>query len=166
MKPTLLLVSVAALFASCSSPKFASQPAHGNERSTAYAIEPSVPLPLDEGTLVASSSDEAIYLATTPAVTTVPFTASKPITLTREERKEVRKEAVKQLKAYTKAVKAGDKALAAELKQGMDNDLKLAAIFGAVGIVSFIIGGDVFHVIGAIALIVGVVFFIKWLMRQ
>jgi hypothetical protein len=166
MKPTLLLVCVAALFTSCSSPKFASRPGQDNEQLTAFATEPSVPLPLDESTLVASVSDEAFYPAPTPTIVPVPLTASKPLTLTREERKEVRKEAVKQLKAYAKAVKEGDKALATELKQGMDNDLKMAAIFGAVGIVSLIIGGDVFYVIGAVALIVGVVFFVKWLMRQ
>lgn len=48
----------------------------------------------------------------------------------------------------------------------MDNDLKLAAIFGAVGIVALIISGDVFYIIGGIALIIGVVFFVKWLVRQ
>jgi hypothetical protein len=166
MKPALLFVSVTALFASCSSPKFAGRPAQGNERLTAYSTEPSVPLPLDESTLVASISDGPVYLAPTAIGASGALSGSKPLTLTREERKEIRKEALKQLKAYTKAVKEGDKALATELKQGMDNDLKMAAIFGAVGIVSFIIGGDVFHVIGAIALIVGVVFFVKWLMRQ
>lgn len=166
MKPTLLLVCVAAVLASCSSPKFASQPMHGSEPSHTYAGKPSVPLPMDEHTLVASISDAPVYLPATPTVATLPSTASKPVTLRREEKKEIRKEAVKQIKAYTKAVKEGDKALAAELKQAMDQDLKMAAIFGAVGMVSFIIGGDVFHIIGAIALIIGVVFFVKWLMRQ
>jgi hypothetical protein len=50
----------------------------------------------------------------------------------------------------------------------MDNDLKLAAIFGAVGIVGLMLGGatDVFWIIGGIALLVGVVFLVKWLVRQ
>ena len=44
----------------------------------------------------------------------------------------------------------------------------LAAVFGAVGIVGLIIGTgtNVFSFIGGIALIIGVVFFVKWLVRQ
>ncbi len=47
-----------------------------------------------------------------------------------------------------------------------DEDLKLATIFGAVGITGLIIGGNVFNIIGAIALVIGVVFFVKWIIRQ
>ncbi|QOI96313.1 MAG: hypothetical protein HRU69_01950 [Flammeovirgaceae bacterium] len=164
MKVNFLFLCGIALFVSCSTPRFAGQPTHGSKTEYAHTREPDVPFSIDEGTLVASISDEHVYLATPSEVIAAPV--SKSVTLTREEKKELKREAIKQIKAYTKAVKNGDKALAAELKQAMDNDLKLAAVFGAVGIVSFIIGGDVFHVIGAIALIVGVVFFVKWLMRQ
>jgi hypothetical protein len=48
----------------------------------------------------------------------------------------------------------------------MENDLKLAAIFGGVGLVLLIIGGDVLYVLGAIGLLIGLYFFIRWLMRQ
>jgi hypothetical protein len=48
----------------------------------------------------------------------------------------------------------------------MDPDLKLAAIFGSIGVVALIIGGDVFAIIGGIAMIVGLVFFVRWLVRQ
>jgi hypothetical protein len=33
-------------------------------------------------------------------------------------------------------------------------------------LVALLIGGNVFGVIGAISLIIGVVFFVKWLIRQ
>lgn len=163
MRSSLLYVYGIALFASCSAPKFASQPAQGNEAMYALTEEPAVPFALDESTLVASVSAEHIYLAGPIAE---PVTTSKPATLTREEKKELRKEAIRHIKAYTKAVKDGDKVAAAELKQAMDNDLKFAAIFGAVGITALIIGGDVFYIIGGIALIIGVVFFVKWMIRQ
>lgn len=166
MKSILLFVCGIVLFVSCSTPKFASQPTHGNGIEYAHTGEPVVPFPIDETTLVASISDEHLYLATVSDAIAAPVTTSKPVTLTREEKKELRKEAVKQIKAYTKAIKEGDNVLAAELKQGLDNDLKFAAIFGAVGITAMIIGGDVFYVIGGIALIIGVVFFVKWLIRQ
>jgi hypothetical protein len=48
----------------------------------------------------------------------------------------------------------------------MGQDMKLAAIFGAVGIVLLIIGGDVLTIIGAVALLVGLYFFIRWLIHQ
>ncbi len=166
MRSSFLFVCGIALLGSCSAPKFASQPTHGNEYRYAQAGEPAVPFPIDESTLVASISDEHLYLATVSDAPAVPVNTSKPVTLTREEKKELRKEAVKQIKAYTKALKEGDKALATELKQSMDNDLKFAAIFGAVGITAMIIGGDVFYIIGGIALIIGVVFLVKWLIRQ
>jgi uncharacterized MAPEG superfamily protein len=50
----------------------------------------------------------------------------------------------------------------------MENDLKLAIIFGAVGIVGLMLGGasNAFFYIGGIALLIGVVFFVKWVIRQ
>ena len=50
--------------------------------------------------------------------------------------------------------------------QGWDQDLKLAAIFGAIGTTAMIIYVEPFFVIGVAALIVGLVFFIKWFSRQ
>jgi hypothetical protein len=47
----------------------------------------------------------------------------------------------------------------------MDHDLKLAAIFGAVGIVGLLITG-VFYYIGAIMLLIGAFFLVKWIIRQ
>jgi len=86
--------------------------------------------------------------------------------MSRAERKEFRKEAKALIKTYIKAKKDGDEVKAAQAAQAMDHDLKMAAIFGAVGIVALIIGGDVFWIIGGIALIIGVVFFVLWLSRQ
>src|SRR5690606_39816577 len=76
--------------------------------------------------------------------------------MSRAERKEFRKEAKALIKTYIKAKKEGDEVKAAQAAQAMDHDLKMAAIFGAVGIVALIIGGDVFWIIGGIALIIGV----------
>jgi hypothetical protein len=86
--------------------------------------------------------------------------------MSKEEKKAFRKEAKAQIKQYVKAAKSGDKTQMAEASKALDKDLKLAAIFGAVGIVALLIGGDVFWVIGGIALLIGVVFFVMWLARQ
>ena len=48
----------------------------------------------------------------------------------------------------------------------LDNDLKMGAIFVVVGLAGLAIGGNAFQIIGGISLIIGVVFLIKWLIRQ
>jgi hypothetical protein len=69
------------------------------------------------------------------------------------------------IKAYLAAKRNFDSVKGAQAS-GMDHDLKLAVIFGAIGIVGLAIGGDVFYIIGGIALLIGVVFFVKWVIRQ
>jgi len=85
--------------------------------------------------------------------------------MTKKERRQVVREFKKEVKEI---VKKEDAVSSTEATQALDKDLKLAAIFGAVGIVGLILGGasGVFWIIGGIALLIGVVFFIKWLIRQ
>ncbi|MFM7327407.1 MAG: hypothetical protein ACKO3B_01600 [Bacteroidota bacterium] len=51
---------------------------------------------------------------------------------------------------------------------GVDNDLKLAVILGAAGIVSLLllVISQVFGIIGGIALIAAVIYFAKWVINQ
>ena len=84
--------------------------------------------------------------------------------MTQAERKELRQNLRSALKASLASSKLSPESLKAS--QGMDPDLKLAAIFGSIGVVTLIIGGDVFAIIGGIAMIVGLVFFVRWLVRQ
>lgn len=129
------------------------------------------PLRLDAEAMVANAGPEAppslARTEHTPAAASVdkePVKSYKE--MSRAERKEFRKEAKELIKTYIKAKKEGDEVKATAAAQAMDQDLKMAAIFGAVGIVALIIGGDVFWIIGGIALIIGVVFFVLWLSRQ
>ena len=87
--------------------------------------------------------------------------------MSKTERKEVRQLVKKQLKNIVKNQKK-EVSVTSTKASGIDHDLKLAAIFGAVGIVGLLLGsaGSFFTVIGAIAMIIGVVFFVKWLIRQ
>lgn len=180
------LIPLAVLFlAACASPKYTyhfDEFDYNKGRSKAptgtaiadAAPEASVvaadPLKVHAETLVASADNSHLVL---PPVAVAPETSvaeESPATsykdMSRAERKEFRKEAKALVKTYIKAKKAGDEVKAAEAAQAMDHDLKMAAIFGAVGIVALIIGGDVFWIIGGIALIIGVVFFVLWLSRQ
>ncbi|HEY8512145.1 MAG TPA: hypothetical protein VIL31_09310 [Cyclobacteriaceae bacterium] len=183
------LIPLAAVFlAACSTPKYTylfdkvdyNSGRHASERMkaqlpeqdavTAQAISQS-PLLLDANAMSASAeaNPSATFVETKP--TPVAAVADEaPVKsykeMSKAERKEFRKEAKELVKAYIKAKKEGDEVKATAAAQAMDHDLKMAAIFGAVGIVALIIGGDVFWIIGGIALIIGVVFFVLWLSRQ
>jgi hypothetical protein len=50
--------------------------------------------------------------------------------------------------------------------KALSGDVKLAAIFGVVGLVLLIIGGEVLYILGAVALLIGLYFFIRYLSRQ
>ena len=186
---TRYLFPLAAVFlAACSTPKYAylfdkydynsgrhpsqiaTVPSEGNVAVTARAISES-PLQLNGDAWLASAELEPATPAArverapaVPAVEEAPVKSYKE--MSKSERKEFRKEAKELVRTYIKAKKQGDEAKAAAAAQAMDHDLKMAAIFGAVGIVALIIGGDVFWIIGGIALIIGVVFFVLWLSRQ
>lgn len=107
----------------------------------------------NEATLIASAKDEIIIHE--PAI---PAAATKK-TFTKEEKKFIRKE----LKAAVKEFKRDG---VSHVSSGWDHDAKLAAIFGAVGLVFMIIGGTVFSILGAVALLIGLYFLIRWLMEQ
>lgn len=176
MRKYFLLMIASAVFASCSTPKytyyFDHQDYHAGKKQKAsetVVVADEVekfsnedPLRLDPSTLIASTEENVVVLSETKSETA----AKSYKEMTKAEKKEFRKEAKTLMKTYIKAKKSGDEIKAAEAAAAMDHDLKLAAIFGAVGIVALIIGGDVFWVIGGIALIIGVVFFVLWLSRQ
>lgn len=174
MKSKITFLLAIVLLASCSAPKYAyyfdhhdynagRKPAQAKASVTPVQEESSI-LTVDPQTLTASTSDSPVLIEEKAAV--VPA-SEKKVTyaqMTKAEKKAFRKEVGKEIKSYIAAKKKMNSIQAT--KAGMDHDLKLAAIFGAVGIVGLIIGGDVFWIIGGIALLIGVVFFVKWIIRQ
>lgn len=165
MKNTLYYLLALVLITSCSSPKYAYNFDHydynSGKKVARVATAENEAAPVQAEKLLASA-DNSFLVAETPAAATVNTTEVRKtyVQMTKSERKEFRNDVKKFLKEKKENIKAAKKTNA------MDNDLKLASIFGAVGIVALIIGGDVFWIIGGIALLVGVVFFIKWLVRQ
>lgn len=176
MRKYLFLIAAVSIMASCSSPKytyyFDKHDYHAGKKHVAQHsdVMPNdnkieTPFKIDPAMLTASTSRDVVV------VNEVKEEGAKETTksykeMSKTERKEFRKEAKSLMRNYIKAKKSGDKVKVAEAAAAMDHDLKLAAIFGAVGIVALIIGGDVFWIIGGIAMIIGVVFFVMWLVRQ
>ncbi|MBN8576762.1 MAG: hypothetical protein J0L66_07445 [Cytophagales bacterium] len=158
------LVALAAV--ACSSPKYTASFSPVNSSVPYYAATTELPAPVKQDELLASTADTPVLLATEPATTEA--IAKTYGQMSKAERKNLRQQMRTELKELVKAQKEMKKmgAEASAAKKGIDHDLKLAAIFGAVGIVALIISGQVFYIIGGIALIIGVVFFVKWLVRQ
>ncbi|HEY0770159.1 MAG TPA: hypothetical protein VGD31_07470, partial [Sphingobacteriaceae bacterium] len=106
-------------------------------------------------------------VAVSPAEAKETF-AKKYSEMSKSERREFRREVKEQIKSYSQSVREGDGVKAANEMNAMDNDLKLAIIFGAVGLTLTLFGGinEAFWILGVISIVVGVVFLIKWLVRQ
>ncbi|HWA34106.1 MAG TPA: hypothetical protein VG737_08260 [Cyclobacteriaceae bacterium] len=173
MKSKITFLLAIVVLASCSAPKYAYYFDHHDynagkkqHQTQAQVSAPSEvsPLAVDPQELVASTSDAPVV---TPGAATEPVAVKKVtyMQMTKAEKKAFRKELGKQIKTYVAAKKKMN-SVEAQKAGSMDHDLKLAIIFGAVGIVGLIIGGDVFWIIGGIAMLIGVVFFVKWIIRQ
>ena len=161
----LLYIFVIGLVAACSSPKYTASFINYNKYDNSNNVRVAKQVkatPIEANALEASSSNAPAMIATTsePAMVSKTY-----LQMNKQQRKEVRQQIKSELKSLVKANKSMG-VYSTQATQGMDKDLKLAAVFGAVGIVGLIIGGDVFYIIGGLAMIIGVVFFVKWLVRQ
>ena len=173
MKRILLILVALAFMASCSSPKYTYNFDHynynGGKKKTSSVndvIANDGPQAIQPEMLTASAAVE-----TPSAEITLPTTEAKaaPVKktyaqMTKVERKALRSYLKAEVKNKIQTKKASIESVSST--NGMDGDLKLATIFGAVGIAGLIIGGDVFYIIGGLALLIGVVFFVKWVIRQ
>lgn len=151
MKIRLLCLACVALLVACSSPKVAYKfdyhDYHAGRKLPVAAeqMEASIEIePLEAPVIVAK---------------TLPFEE-----LSKKEQRTV----VKQFKKEIKKIVKSNKPYIVEETKAMDHDLKLAAIFGSVGFVGLLLSNLTlaFAIVGGVALIIGVVFFVKWLIRQ
>lgn len=171
----LLTICSVLLLAACSSPKYAYYFDHhdynngkkGDLKESAVLQSEIQPLHVDNATLVASADEKAFVPAeTATAEVTAKSIIEKYKSMSGAERKEFRKELKKEVKTLVKMKKK--ETYSVEATKRMDNDLKIAAIFGAVGLVLTLFGGvnSAFWVLGVIAIVIAVVFLVKWLVRQ
>lgn len=183
MKNILLVLVGVLLLAACSTPKYAYYFDHydyNSGKKKAFmkdgltAVEPvsrfssasASPLKIDQRSAAASIESDVIA-ETAPAspVASKSVLERKYSSLSTTEKKEFRKELKTAMKEYAKLKKEGKSVAAA---QALDYNLKMAIIFGAVALTLSFFGGvnSIFWIVSVIALVVGVVFFIKWIAEQ
>mgnify|MGYP003577628322 CR=1 FL=1 len=174
MKIKFVVLAAVIIAWGCSAPKYASYHFDHHDYNsgrkqvdqvTAQSSSVS-PLVLQESTLEASTASPSENIRDVKAVPALDkkAIADKVAAMSKSERKELKRD----LKEVVKKIKDSKKDQSPQATAEMDHDLKLAAIFGAVGLVLTLFGGisTVFWVLGVIALVIGVVFLIKWLARQ
>ncbi len=189
MKTLLILLAGMVLLAACSAPKYTYYFDHydynsgkkkANTENTMLAdattatadalpiLAEESPLILEKETIVASTENEVqAPLNVTPVVEKTAL-QKKYTDMTKHERKEFKKELKTEIKKYAKVIKSGDSGAALADTKAMDYNLKMAIIFGAVALTLSFFGGvnSVFWILSVVSLVVGVVFFIKWIAEQ
>jgi hypothetical protein len=171
----IFYLGIIVVLASCSSSKYAANFQKSGQgygygelvKPVNYAAAPVT----EASNLVASTSNKTGII--TSNATPMPSATMEQIRmdykqLNKSGKKEFKNELKSQIKKLVKMnKKLGIESVTTVQKtKVIDHNLKLAAIFGAVGVVGLIIGGNAFTIIGGIALIIGVVFFVMWLVNQ
>lgn len=155
MKVRIQLLLIVLILAGCSTRKYTAsfRSTTGEQPDYLPAIQP-----IEPDQLLTSTANTPVEM-----VHAEPGLRKTDGQVNRAERKELRIELKQDRKKVVERTN-GIKSTAAT--QAWDEDLKLAAIFGAVGLVAFIIGTTLFWIIGSVAMIIGVVFLVKWIIRQ
>lgn len=164
----LIYVLVAAAIASCSSPKYTASfksydkdLSHNDEamKSQQNIAHDSEPTPL-----LASTSVAPVEFKMAPIVEE----RKTYIQMTKVERKELRQQLKSEVKSFVKAQKRNLGIESGNATAAMDKDLKMAAIFGVIGLAlgAFFSVNNIIGFVGFVAIVIALVFLIKWLMRQ
>ena len=165
MKTKLFALLVLIIGASCSAPKQAYYFGYHDYQAGKRAAQKLEQLTVTSNEVVASTNT-AVAPTVIEQSTSVPVEANKDVvSTTPAEHKTFMKEVKKDIKAAVKKVK---KMNTIQSTQSMDHDLKLAAIFGAIGIVlgALFSVNNIIGFIGFVSIVIALVFLVKWLMRQ
>lgn len=170
MKLQQILLGAVFFLTACSSPKYAYHfDQYDYNSGKKIAVEQPIqssPLKIDEETMVASTDKRTIEEQKTKKIEQKDVDAfvSRYKSMTKAEQKEFRSELKKEIKTFVKKGKSNKKADSIKEAKAIDPALALAAILGVAGLVFIILAGvsNVFWVVGAIAIVAGAVFFVKW----
>ncbi|WP_276373114.1 hypothetical protein [Chryseolinea sp. H1M3-3] len=180
MKFYQVLIVAAVFLTSCSSPKYAYHFDHYdyqsgkkmNEETRSVAAEHS-PLVVDQHTIVANSASQPVVseiknLSSAPEKATLSpdaqNIAEKFKEMSKDERKTFRKALKKQVLSYAKKARKNEGTESVNAIKEFDTLSGLAIVFGVGGIVMIMLAGvsNIFWVLGAISLVIGAFFFVKW----
>jgi Flp pilus assembly protein TadB len=167
MRISLFFIAIILLSSACSTPKYTASFNYiqNQEERNNSAVQ------VTPATEVSSYNSEPVLASTSPVTSEVKVTSNAaPKELINIDKKE-KKEAIKKLRSDVKTyIKEQKRHVHESSYQDFewDDDLKLAAIFGAAGLVGVLLGGIsvVFSIIGGAALIIAVIFFVQWVIRQ
>jgi translation initiation factor 1 (eIF-1/SUI1) len=183
MKKYSLLFACVLMLAACSTPKYAYYFDHYDynsgkkktEKPKTLLAENTVsnpemsPLRINEDAVTASVEKRILTTENTPvSASNVQTLKAKYAAMSKSEKKEFRKELKSEVKQMIKAKKSGKDITSISNTQVMDHDLKMALIFGIVGIVLSAFAGvnPAFWILGVISIVVAIVFLISWLADQ
>ncbi len=174
MKFQKLILGMVTLLTACSSPKYAyhfDTYDYNSGKKASHSVEKNEmersPLVINTETLVATTEDVAIPAEENKPVVTpsVKEIREQYKAMSKNDRKEFRKALMREVKKQTsrKAAKEDGVDSIKATKQ-FDTLSALAIIFGGAGIVLIMFANisNVFWVVGAISLVVGAFFFVKW----
>jgi len=174
LKNLLIIFVLSLTIISCSAPKFAYKfdyhdyNAGRKEKQAAkevaanpgpVAIQPEM-LVAEADVSVASQQAEAQLASSTPK--------AAPLTITKSERKMMVKNLKAAVKEMSRTKKSGDVVQTDQGTKAMDSDLKMSIIFLLLSIIAgaLVTITELFWILSIAALVVAVIFFVKWLMRQ
>jgi uncharacterized protein YcfL len=189
MKKYLLLIASVLLLAACSSPKYAYYFDHYDynsgkkkaETPDARLVQKMLPAPqmsplqINQEAVTGNAESRIRNVENIPvAVEYKSLSEQKALleqkysSLTKDEKKEFRKELKAEVKKIIKAKKNGESIASITEKMAMDSDLKMALIFGIVAIVLSAFGGanSIFWILGTVAAVIALVFLIIWIGKQ
>lgn len=189
MKKYLLFLVSVVFLAGCSSPKYAYYFDHYDYNSgkkkaetpnvqlaqTHFSTPELSPLQINQHAVTASAESRIKNVENIKVMVNEQFDPGqralleqKYSSLTKAEKREFRKELKSEVKEIIKAKKNGEDIKSIMEKKAMDNDLKMALIFGIVAIVLSAFGGanSIFWILGTVAAVIALVFLIIWIGKQ
>jgi len=170
MKKLLYVLVVAIVAAACSAPKYTASFNHYDKHINNQSSVTSVAVVEELSTVVATPEQLLASTSTAPVALKSPKEEVRKtyVQMTKTERKALRTHLRREVKSFVKEQKKNLGIESAKATSAMDHDLKLAAIFGAIGIVlgAFIGANEIIGFIGFVAIVIALIFLIKWLVRQ
>lgn len=175
MKKIIYLLVVVLGASACSSPKYTASfyyydKPQNNQANVTSEVVQSEAIVAEPLTIV---QPEQLMASTSSAPATIKATSKEGVRktyvqMTKTERKALRTHLRGEIKTFVKEQKKNFGLESNKATGAWDNDLKMAAIFGVVGIVFTSLWGtsEILGIIGVVAVVVAMIFLIKWLVRQ